>query len=303
MKLLISKITIEGMKVRATLNKETVLEYESAMKAGAVLPPIITFQQGPKFFLGDGMHRILAAQKAGLVQIEAEVRKGGKNEALWFATSANQAHGLRRTRGDIWHAVEIAMRLKPEASARSIADHVGVDYKTVESVRERCGMPAPDYIIGRDGRKYKRKPVPGKKTAPAEPPELNEKPPPIKAGVVVDMVGRKVPAHLLSLWARRNETKGLLRQVHFIRNEVRRRVDDGDLLFKEVQVAAVGADLNNVYTALLRTVPYALCPSCQGQLRETCKFCQGVGFLSRFKWDVCGTKEVKDLIAKQTGQK
>ena len=56
-------------------------------------------------------------------------------EARWLASGANAVHGLRRSSEDKRRAVKAAIALRSELSNRAIADHVGVDDKTVASVR------------------------------------------------------------------------------------------------------------------------------------------------------------------------
>lgn len=102
MKLLLSQIdTGAGTQARDGIHDDVVEEYAEAMQEGATFPPIVVFHDGEKYFPGDGFHRMKAAETLGLLDIEAEVRKGGRLDALWFALSANRAHGIRPTRADV----------------------------------------------------------------------------------------------------------------------------------------------------------------------------------------------------------
>ena len=83
----------------------------------------------------DGWHRVMAAEQIDARDIPAEVRKGGKDEALWYAIGANKAHGLPMKRGDIRRAVEIALREWPNKSQQEIAEQIGCGQGTVAKVK------------------------------------------------------------------------------------------------------------------------------------------------------------------------
>ena len=99
-------LVTEGLQVRCSTNKDVVAEYAEDIKDGAKFPPVIVYRQsvgsasakapGGKYLLADGYHRVGAARELGLIEIEADVREGGYNEAIRFALRANTAHGLRQ---------------------------------------------------------------------------------------------------------------------------------------------------------------------------------------------------------------
>src|SRR5205085_9681775 len=76
---------------------------------GLRFPPIIVFSDGKDHWLADGFHRVLAAKKAGLTEIAADVRPGTRRDALLFAISSNSAHGLARSRADQRKAVALLL--------------------------------------------------------------------------------------------------------------------------------------------------------------------------------------------------
>ena len=84
----------------------------------------------------DGWHRVMAAEQIGAMDIPAEVRKGGKDEALWYAIGANKAHGLPMKRGDIRRAVEMAVRTWPDKSIEEIAGQVGCSPSWAGDIRK-----------------------------------------------------------------------------------------------------------------------------------------------------------------------
>lgn len=128
----------ERCQARATIDPDTIREYAEAYKAKTKLPPVDVFRVAGKLYLVDGFHRFAALRSAG--DTFARVRvvgDGSLDEAVWHATSVNATHGLKRTNADKRRAVTIALRsaIGCEQSSRTIAEHVGVDHKTVERVR------------------------------------------------------------------------------------------------------------------------------------------------------------------------
>src|SRR3990167_4704682 len=136
----ISKIRPDGgTQTSAGLTQETIDEYAEAMREGVEFPPVVVFhdKKASAYWLGDGFHRYHAAKAAGLKKIASEVREGTLREALLFALAANRCHGLRRTNEDKRKAVKVLLR-DPEGrewSDRRIAEHCGVDHKTVTKWR------------------------------------------------------------------------------------------------------------------------------------------------------------------------
>jgi transcriptional regulator with XRE-family HTH domain len=123
---------------RAEIHQETVNEYAEEMRQGAKFPPVVVFRDDDVFYwLADGFHRFEAAQKAGRPFIQAEIRAGGKREAILYAVGANASHGLRRSREDKRNSV--LKLLKDEQwsqwSDREIARRCQVSPDTVNRIR------------------------------------------------------------------------------------------------------------------------------------------------------------------------
>jgi hypothetical protein len=60
-----------------------------------VLPPVVVFDTGEALLLADGYHRLAAARRCGLETVEAEVRRGSRQEALRYAATVGAAqHGI-----------------------------------------------------------------------------------------------------------------------------------------------------------------------------------------------------------------
>lgn len=124
-------------QARHGTDEATVAEYALAMAAGREFPAVTLFQDGPtrRFWIGDGWHRLLAAQRNGVVGFPATVETGGRAGAIRHALGANAAHGLPRSHADKRHAVGLALREYPNLSDREIAKICAVTHPLVASVR------------------------------------------------------------------------------------------------------------------------------------------------------------------------
>ncbi|MGO6789200.1 hypothetical protein ACCS70_28515 [Rhizobium ruizarguesonis] len=139
----------------AGIDPAVVADYAEAMDAGAEFPAVILFFDGEGYWPGDGFHRIEASRTLGRETINAEVRAGGKRDAMLEAVGANANHGLRRTSADKRRSV-LAMLRDPEWSGwsdREIGKRCAVDHKTVAKVRSEItgDFPGERTFITRHG--------------------------------------------------------------------------------------------------------------------------------------------------------
>ena len=143
-----------GTQVRVAINFKVVDDYAADLEQGDRFPPVVVFRGEGRDLLSDGFHRVHAYRKAGRSEIEADVRPGTFDDALWFALGANSGHGERLQRGDKRHAIELAYRAWPDASQRRIAEHVGCSSAHVGRVRSQLQpmLQLPDRAVGSDGR-------------------------------------------------------------------------------------------------------------------------------------------------------
>jgi hypothetical protein len=135
----LAQIHVAGeTQARERLDRQVIAEYAEAMMEGAIFPSVVLFFDGDEgFYIGDGFHRIQAAQEVGFTTIRAEVRRGGARAAQLYAASANQTHGLRRTNADKRRAVLILLQDDEwhQWSDREIARHCGVSPTFIGSLR------------------------------------------------------------------------------------------------------------------------------------------------------------------------
>ena len=134
MKLKLSAIECdEDVQPRAYMDGSVISEYSALMKEGTVFPPVVVFDDGKVKWLACGFHRYYAAEEAGFENIEADVRKGIKRDAMLFAVGTNAMHGMRRTNADKRRAVETLLKDKEWRKRDSawIADAAKVSKQSV----------------------------------------------------------------------------------------------------------------------------------------------------------------------------
>ena len=136
--MLISDINIDGTQSRCALNEATVEDYRQAIQGGAKFPPVTVFFDGSSYWLADGFHRYFAhAAIDGMLEIDADVRKGTQRDALLHSLGANAAHGLQRTNADKRRIVTLMLEDAEWAkwSDREIARACAVSAPFVGDVR------------------------------------------------------------------------------------------------------------------------------------------------------------------------
>lgn len=132
-----------GTQVREGMKAATVEEYAAAIADGAAFPPVVVFFDGDKHWLADGFHRVAAHEAAGVEDVLAEVRQGTREDALWFALSANKRHGLPMSPEDKRKAVRLLLGVEKWAgmSNAAIAKELGISDHTVADVKREMGHP------------------------------------------------------------------------------------------------------------------------------------------------------------------
>jgi hypothetical protein len=157
----LDKIRLDGeTQPRSGIVDALVSDYALAYEANADIPPITVFFDGSDYWLADGFHRWHAQHKRQVETIYCEIHEGSVEDARWFSYGANQAHGLRRSNADKAKAVIAALK-HPKGAGMSdsqIAEHVGVDHKTVGRYRTELEstweVPKSTVRTGQDGRTY-----------------------------------------------------------------------------------------------------------------------------------------------------
>lgn len=308
--ILTESIRIDGeTQSRAQIDQQAVEEYAESMKAGTKFPPVVVFRDGTEYWCADGFHRVLAARRAGIKHLAAEVKQGGRAEAAWCASGANLTHGIRRSNADKRKAVTLALNTRSELSDSAIADHCGVSHTFVAEIRRQVATVAtcqpPPMRMGRDGKLYPLPPQrpPAERIAPPPDRRLQAPGTPARPPPPTDELGRRIPEALQPLWARRDEVKALLAALSRVRVSLRNSQEVKDRLMVEVPYTATLAHLDQAYNGVQVATPYAVCPFCQGQ---GCRACCQRGLLSKHRWDMTVPrdlkKQVEALVAEERGK-
>ena len=117
-------------------------------------------------------------------------------------------------------------------------------------------------------------------------------PPP---GQVLDATGWPVPTQLIPLWQRGNEVQEVLSNLSRLKGLVRSVEEKRDMLYAEMHFSSALAQLEQLRADFKTAKPFAVCPTCQGQVPDKCTLCRGRGLISEFRWDTCVTREDKEF--------
>lgn len=115
----------------------------------------------------------------------------------------------------------------------------------------------------------------------------------------LDAIGRVIPPDMLPDWDRAAEVGSRLRScAQEIKLTVERGIADRDIIFGELtnHTASEAASLR--YT-LTHIDPYAVCPSCQGKIRENCQFCKRRGWISKYMFESPAVDEAKKALLRK----
>lgn len=115
------------------------------------LPPILV--HGTTMRVIDGFHRVAAAIRKGLDEIDAYLYDGPIESAFVIGVEANVTHGLPLSLPDRRAAALKILRAYPQWSDRAVATSTGLSAKTVGAIR--CATADNQQLhnrLGRDGR-------------------------------------------------------------------------------------------------------------------------------------------------------
>jgi ParB-like chromosome segregation protein Spo0J len=147
-------VPIESLRLGESLRSMGEDEQHIAVLAECAdrLPPILV-DPGSMLVI-DGVHRLRAARRRGVEQVEIEYFHGSSDDAFIAAVERNTAHGLPLSRSDRLRAAARIIASRPHWSNRVIAAKVGLSDKTVGVVRERssANIPQTNVRLGKDGR-------------------------------------------------------------------------------------------------------------------------------------------------------
>lgn len=256
------------LQSRAEIDGTTVRDYASDIKRGDVFPEVIVFTTDEKtYWMADGFHRWHAHHLLKKRMISADVREGNQRDAILFGLGANVGHGLRRSNADKRQSV-VTMLSDSEWKHWSdghIAKHCCVTGQMVKNYREKL-HDQPDQV-----RKYTRK---GKEQTMnlTSGPSKDAKKSPVK-----DSTGKVILVdELAEVFEERAKLKSLYSRISDIRKEI--KVVSAKRIGIYMNQQEVDAEFKSILGALKFSKPYAVCPTCEG---DTCEQCRYSGFIPK----------------------
>ena len=123
-------------------------------------------------------------------------------------------------------------------------------------------------------------------------------PPPPPPSQVLDGTGWPIPTQLIPLWQRSSEVQEMLTSISRVKGALRTAQETKDKLFAEVSFSSALSQLDQAWADIKTAKPFAVCPTCQGQLPDQCTLCKGRGLISEHRWNACVTREDKEFRAR-----
>ena len=130
------------------------------------------------------------------------------------------------------------------------------------------------------------------------PPMQRRKSLPPPPSQVLDETGWPIPTQLIPLWQRADEVQEILTALSRAKGALRAAQENKDKLFAEVNFSSALSQLDQAWTDIKTAKPFAVCPTCQGQLPDKCTLCRGRGLISEHRWKTCVTREDKEFRAR-----
>ncbi|MDD2707540.1 MAG: hypothetical protein PHV34_05975 [Verrucomicrobiae bacterium] len=118
-----------------------------------------------------------------------------------------------------------------------------------------------------------------------------------KPVIELDQTGWPIPVEVLPDWRRAEQVSSLIAEVKRVKLAVKAALESQDCVWCEVNNLTL-SKIQNIQTSLSCVIPYAVCPTCNGNHREKCALCRRRGFLSKFLWDSAVPEETKKIRAK-----
>lgn len=131
--------------------------YARLMVTGTIFPPVRAYFDGAQYWLADGFHRIAAALLINDVAIDADIRSGARQSAIFDACCANSGPSDWRTSADKRTAIATLLEYPQwlELSDRSIANACGVGRDMVGRLRRSsCSERTHRRRVMRGGSKF-----------------------------------------------------------------------------------------------------------------------------------------------------
>lgn len=128
--------TRPDIQVRCGMNEDAVERYADLYREGVSLTPVsIWHDRDGNLILIDGHHRLEAAKRAGLEEIDGyDEGTGEMSGFIEESIKANARNGLALSKADRKRAAELIYKYQPTLSVRSIADKVGLSKSLIQTI-------------------------------------------------------------------------------------------------------------------------------------------------------------------------
>lgn len=128
--------TRPDIQIRTEMNEEAIVLYTELYRDGVKMQPISVWHDYEgNLILVDGHHRLEAARRAGLTEIEAYDEGTGTMAAfVEQSIQCNAKNGLALTKQDRKRAAEKLYTYNPQLTIRAIAEKVGLSKSTVGTI-------------------------------------------------------------------------------------------------------------------------------------------------------------------------
>jgi len=310
--LAIDLISIDGgTQFRASTNDAKVTEYAELLASATDWPfdtPCDVFFDGVNYYLVDGFHRFLGAQRANRASLSCNIHKGSLRDAIAFALKANSRHGLHRSNDDKRKAVSFVLADAEwsKLSSRAIAEMCGVSNKFVDNLRSESTVNRSQLNETRTGKDGKERSLPQRSESTVNGSQLNESKDPEPDWLDVDDEPESIaseqapttPANPPTAMEQIKEhPNGLAAPIQAVATRL-------DLMLRDLaamreQVGGEWLDMTTIDTqakllkATIRGAAYWVdCPDCKG---KGCKTCRYHGYLSRDRKPFL-TQHQKDVL-------
>lgn len=269
------------------------------IKANGLSQPITTLDGA----VLDGRHRLTACERA---KVRPRFHEFEGDDPLAFVLSVNMT---RRHLTDSQRAM-VAAKIANMPSHRPENKSVNLLTSQTKAAETLAISPSS---VGAAVKVLRRAPKLAKQVAAGEislnaakkklpPPPMKPKttppPPPSK---ILDETGWPIPTQLIPLFRRSQEVQDILTDLSAIKGKLRKAQESKDTLFAEVNFSSALSQLDQAWTDIKTAKPYAVCPTCQGQLPDHCALCKGRGMISEHRWNTCVTREDKEFRFKTKG--
>jgi len=122
---------------RLAINEDAVGDYAGVIaecNGSWALPPLDVFYDGTDYFMSDGFHRLLGAQRAKRGSVPCVVHNGTAMDARIFGMTANDKHGLRLSHAERRANVEWLLDNGGNMTQKAIAEKAGASRRFVQKV-------------------------------------------------------------------------------------------------------------------------------------------------------------------------